>query len=118
MKKIYLFGFIELLISLYCLFLPFYFNDLFYLIPIGIILLILGVGILTVKNLTRILNLLFSFIIIIIYLLLFFYLLIIRGYIKELLNPFLTMAVSIHAPIILFNLFAVYFLKINKKNFK
>lgn len=118
MRKIYILFSAELILSIYCLSVSFYFKDLFYLIPLGILFLVFSLLVLNRLNFFRILNMVFSFLVMILYFILFFDLLIKRGFINNLNNPFLLMSIFIHLPVILFNSLIFIFLKINKNEFR
>lgn len=118
MRKIYILFSAEIILSIYCLLVSFYFKDLFYLIPVGILFLVFSLLVLNRLNFFRILNMVFSFLVMILYFILFFDLLIKRGFINNLNNPFLLMSIFIHLPVILFNSLIFIFLKINKNEFR
>jgi len=115
MRKMFVFMATQLFFSVYCLYLANCFDGLFYLIPIGIISIVLCLSVLIRKKLAIVLNISFFVILIAMYTILFFDLLIVRGFIHNLSDGFLLMGIAFHAPIICYSFFAVIFLLFNIK---
>lgn len=118
MEKNYIFYFTQFLFGIYCIYLSNSFGGLFFLMPIGIISIILCLGALIKIKFVIILNILFFAILLVIYAALFFDLLIIRGFIRNLSEGFLLMGAALHVPIICYSIFAFIFMlfKIKKTN--
>jgi hypothetical protein len=97
--------------SLYCFFISWSFPDLSYLVPIGIINIILVCTNIIKRKIVILLNFIFYSLITIFYLYLYFELLILRGYIKDISDPFLLMGAALHAPIFLYGIVVLIILR-------
>ena len=102
MKRTIFFIITQILLSLYCFYIFWSFTDLFYLMPIGVINIILVCTNIIKRKIVILLNLIIYLLITIFYFYLYFDLLILEGYIKDIHSPFLLMGVALHAPIILY----------------
>lgn len=102
-----LFQVIQLVYSVYLMFLVYLITNYSYLLLPGIISFILGLGIRKFK-IFRIINLYFCSALLFAYILYFYNFLIIRRYIYEIGNPFFLMGLTLHLPVILFNVFVIF----------
>lgn len=85
-------------------------DDNYLFLIIGVIFLILSFMLFLLKNLVRVVNIIFSILFLSIYFILYWDLLIRRGFIVDISDPFFLMGFVIHLPVILFNVVAIIFL--------
>lgn len=107
-KKPFLFQVIQLVYSIYFMLLMYLTLNSRYLLFPGLISFVLGLGITKLKFF-RILNFCLCSLVSLFYIVYFYDFLITKGYIREIGNPFFLMGITLHLPIILFNIFFIYF---------
>jgi len=103
-----LFQIIQVAYSIYLMLLVYLITNYSYLLLPGIISFVLALGIRRFK-IVRIINFYFCSILLLAYIVYLFDFLILKGYISEINNPFFLMGLTLHLPVILFNVFVVFF---------
>jgi len=104
------FQIIQVMYSVYLMLLAYLIANYSYLLLLGIFSFILVVGIRKFKMI-KIINFYFCFTLLLAYIIYLFDFLILKGYISEVNNPFFLMGLTLHFPVISFNVFAIFSLR-------
>jgi hypothetical protein len=99
--------FIQFVYSIYLFLLVYLIENYSYLLLIGIISFVLALGIKKFM-IVRVINFYFCSAILLVYILYFFDFLILKGYISEITSPFFLMGITLHFPVLIFNLTIVF----------
>ncbi|GEM_PF-5660766 len=108
MIKILLFLISEIICGIYLLWLSSW-DGFEWLLSVGIVIIFLGIGLLSLKKIFKVANIIFLIVFLCVYCVILWDLLILRGFIKNLEDPFLLMGFVMHLPVIVFSIIGIIF---------